>query len=336
MTKKSIPIIIIGSARNGTTNLENTIASFPEVAGVEHWLHHGSHESNIYSNCKYWGKFNHNDEYIHFLYQYASSDYFQLCEGDLDYHLAHKRTSFYSFFLDLMDCHAENAGKDYWVTKLDPCFFFDDAERETFFSLLNKRYEKVKIIRIKRDFKDAFISYRNMEGENYRLRNKFGSLLPTLLYEACRYVLIYKKLHAKTEQLILDLSFDEYISKRKETMQKIAHFLSTQVDEKESLTLNRFQVNTSFNSKDRKPLPNTIVRLIPKLLTFLQAFPFVPKAIWRMYFKLTSKSEPIYRRLLKYRYFRGDLIKELQSMNATALAEKVQDDTDDRTVLDEA
>src|SRR5699024_1655551 len=126
MSQEITPIIIIGSARNGTTNLENLVAAFPQVAGVEHWLHHGSQESNIYGNHWYWGDFTRPAQYIRFLYQYASSDYFQQCNGDINYHLKHPQPNFYSFFLELMDQYTTMEGKKYWTTKLDPRFFYDD------------------------------------------------------------------------------------------------------------------------------------------------------------------------------------------------------------------
>src|SRR5699024_4133252 len=165
----------------------------------------------LYMNNAYWGDLSDTDSYIRFLYQYASSDYFQLAKGDLQFQLKHKQDDFYDFFFDLMDRYAGIKQARYWITKFDPHLFMDDADRSLFMTKLEKRYKKVKFIRIQRDFEDAFKSYRNMEGKNFDRRQKAVNLFPALLLQASRYVLTYRKDITLIENNVLDLSFEQYI-----------------------------------------------------------------------------------------------------------------------------
>lgn len=326
MKENTTPIFIIGSARNGTTNLENTVASFPEVAAVEHWLHYGSCESSIYMNQHYWGDISTTDSYIDFLYRYSSSDYFQLANGDIQYHLERPRENFYEFFFDLMDHHTEKQGKKYWISKLDPHFFIDPNAKKHFFYLLKQRYEEVKFLRIKRDFTNAFKSYRNMEGKNYDLRQKSTNLLPALLIQASRYGLTYQKDIGWDKDNILDISFTEYITDRREYLQKIAKFLEIDNDVIENLNIDRFQVNTSFVNKEKKQLPTFIGKLMPKFLSVLQKIPTLARLIWKTYFRLKPQSKAIFRRLIKYKYFKRNLLEDLSSSNANGLIQQVKDE----------
>jgi hypothetical protein len=320
-----IPIFIIGSARNGTTNLENTIAALPQIAGIEHWLHYGSCESSLYMNKVYWGDLSKTDQYVKFLYQYASSDYFKLANGDIEYHLKHKQNRFYDFFLDLMDRYAKRKGCRYWITKFDPHFFMDDTERGLFLSILEKRYDKVKFIRIQRDFEDAFKSYRHMEGENADRRQKTINLLPALLLQASRYVLTYRNDIKQIEENVLDLSFKKYISEPRKYMEKIAQWLDIHVHDWNTVNFDRFQINTSYvKQKTKRELSRAILMLTPKLLRFFNQFPVVARTIWKTYFRLKTKRNPTFKRLIKHTYFKKVLLSDLTKTNANGLIQKIQ------------
>src|SRR5699024_1466614 len=319
------PIFIVGSARNGTTNLENTIAALPQVAGVEHWLHYGSCESSLYMNHAYWGDLSEPEQYIRFLYQYASSDYFQLAEGDITFHLNHKQDNFYDFFLDLMDCDAKRKDCRHWVTKFDPHFFMDDAERKRFLEVLDKRYNEVKFIRIQRDFADAFKSYRNMEGKNHDRRQRVVNLFPALLLQASRYVLTYRKDIELIEDDVLKLSFNKYINERHQYIKEAAQYLDIHIDNWHTVDFDRFQINTSYvKHKSKGKLPKTVVILIPKLLWFLDKYPAVAQHIWKSYFRMKAKGDPTFKRLIKHTYFKDELLRDLTNTKANRLIQKIR------------
>jgi hypothetical protein len=324
MNKKIRPIFIIGSARNGTTNLENSIAALPQVAGVEHWLHYGSHESNLYKNKKYWGDLSDTENYINFLYQYSSSDYFALCKGDVEYHLNHKRDDFYSFFFDLMDNYTRREGKEFWITKLDQKFFLDPKEREVFFNILHNKYENIKIIRIKRNFKDGFKSYINMEGQSYRMRQQSLSMLPALLLQASRHVLTYdirvKELHDNT----FEINFENYIKNREKYVKEVAAYLNISVKNFNELPIDRYQVNTSFVQRSKKELPGYVNSLIPLLIKTFKSHPVLAKFIWKVYYQSKKKPYPLRHRIIYYKYFREQLMRELHLNKATGLLEKIR------------
>lgn len=324
MKKTITPIIIIGAARNGTTNLENLVASLPSIAGVEHWLHHGSMESYVYLNQQFWGDMKDRNRYLQFLYQYSGSDYFQQCGGDVEYYLNNPVHSFYNFFLDLMDRHTARNDKNYWVTKLDSCFFYDDKERKKFISLLYDRYETVKFIRIQRPFKAAFNSYRHMEGKQYTLRQKNAAILPALLYQAARYSLIYNKNIGSIPDDVLSIQFDHYIKNREGYRETLAHFLNLPPDSSQPVETNRFDRNTSFHNQSKKELPAFITSFIPHLLTFYRRFPRVAQWIWKAYYWTKRNEEPFFRRFIKLRYFKQALIDKLTAEHALDLVEKIK------------
>jgi hypothetical protein len=325
MQRNITPIFIIGSARNGTTNLENTIAALPQVAGVEHWLHYGSCESNLYMNNAYWGDLSEADQYINFLHQYASSDYFQLAEGDIPFHLQHKRDNFYDFFFDLMDRYAEINQARYWITKFDPHFFMDEAECSKFLKALDKRYDEVKYIRIQRSFEDAFKSYRNMEGKSHDRKQKGINLLPALLLQASRYALTYRNDIDQVEKNVLDLSFEQYISERHKYIKEVARWLDIYVDDWNAVNFDRFQINTSYvKQKTKRELPNIVEGMIPKLLQYLSQSPAVAQTIWKVYFRRKTKGTPTFNRLIKHAYLQEDLLKDLTNSKANGLIQRVR------------
>ena len=321
------PIFIIGSARNGTTSLENTIAALPEVAGVEHWLHYGSKESNLFLNKTHWGNLSEIDNYIDFVYQYASSDYFQICEGSVEYHLENKRDIFYDFFFDLMDRYAEKKDSRYWITKLDPYFFLFREEMDLFLKALYERYDNPKFIRIKREFKDAFKSYRNMEGSNYELRQYSTMLLPSLILQAARYTVTYSRDVSLIENEVYDISFESYIRNRDKYLNNIVHYLGLGTVNISEVNKDRFQINSSFVNKSKTSVSRFIKKVLPVILTVFQKYLFVPKLIWKTFYYSKKESSPTYHRLLAHEYFRQELINDLSKKDAKGLLEKLESDS---------
>lgn len=325
MQNKIIPIFIIGSARNGTTNLENTIASLPQVAGAEHWLHYGSHESNIYQHKKYWGDITSVEDYISFLHRYASYDYFKLCRGNIDFHLKHRQKGFYSFFFDLMDHYCQQEEKKFWITKLDPQFFLDTQELHNFLSIVSSRYKEIKFIRIQREFETSFRSYLKMEGKNQQKRKKTINLWPALLLQASRYALTYSRKTGLEQYDIMDISFEAYIKDRRNYLLKICAYLEIENRDIESLDIDRFQVNTSFVEIKHKELPKRFSKKVKKAESSLSKFPMVAHFIWRVYEKIKPQPNPDFRRLTKYDYFQNELLEELKKSKSVGLIKTILD-----------
>src|SRR6056297_738351 len=100
------PIFILGSARNGTTWLSNTISRHEEVSSAQHRVHWGIHESKIFEHYKKWGSFENYNNFILFFNNYSCCDYFKLVNGDKRYFYKNKPIDFYEFFFELMDNYA--------------------------------------------------------------------------------------------------------------------------------------------------------------------------------------------------------------------------------------
>ena len=318
---KIYPIFIIGAARNGTTQLGNTMTHFQEVATVDHELHYGSCEIALYYLNRFWGKLDTIDKYIDFLYNYSTSDFFNLAQGDLDYHLNNPKDNVYEFFFDLMDQHALKNHKNFWSTKIDPPFFSDRKERKLFLKLLNKRYQTVYYISIQRNLDDSLLSYINMEGDYYFKRQKASYLLPMLLLQIARYKNIYTTPEEFSEDNIIRIDFQEFIQNKNAQIKKIATFIGLKNYKNE----NSYSINTSFVRIKKNGFSKFIklyIRIISKLFSL---FPNLSRKFERLTIKYRPLENFIYRRLLKRKYFKQELISELEKSNSLGVLEDLKD-----------
>src|SRR5690606_5940410 len=129
------------------------------VAKIEHKLHHGSHEAKLYGYYRFYGHFSNIDKYIDFLYHYASEDYFQLADGDIDYHLRNRQCDFFRFFFDMMDRYCLLNDKKFFVVKIEPALVTDKKVFNYLIQWLHSRYPTVKYIRMQRALYPAVQSF---------------------------------------------------------------------------------------------------------------------------------------------------------------------------------
>ncbi len=147
--KKVKPIILLGAARNGTTMLCNLATEHTEISSVQHRLHWGFHESNIYENIKFWGTFKTLDQYLYFLELYCSMDTFQITSLSKEhFYRENFPKDFLDFYFEMMDEFAIKQGSTYWLTKIDPLYLIDDKEMKIFLDRLKERYGEIKFISI--------------------------------------------------------------------------------------------------------------------------------------------------------------------------------------------
>ena len=316
------PILVIGASRNGTTSLVNLLNQLPGVAKIEHVLHHGSHEAKLHGYYKYYGGLNSIDKYIDFLYHYASEDYFHLAGGDIDFHLKNRRTDFFQFFFDMMDRHCQIENKKYWVAKIDSSFFTDRGALQYFLSVVNRRYKCAKYIRIQRDLLPAAVSAKHMEGRNFHLRKK--ALLK--YYFLMAYTQSWFKTYLLSKKLIpnekvLDINFDNFIGDRASVKKKIIDYIGVNVEIGDDPSLETYKVNTSFTkNKPRQGLGFGERNVV--LLTYktLKLFPSIAFLFHKLNSWINNKQKPpMYRKIIKYNYYRDDLEKELESLGADGL-----------------
>lgn len=316
------PIFIIGASRNGTTSLVNMINKFPEVAGIEHELHHGSHEAKLYGFYKYYGDFTNIDKYIDFLYHYSTEDYFQLARGNVDYHLQNKTSDFFQFFFDLSDRYCMSEKKQFWVAKIDPAFFTDKKAFNYFHKLIRTRYPDVKYIRIQREFWSALQSFLYMEGKSYQKRRKWPFRY--------LYILIYAQSWFKTYLLkngvietegVLHIDFEDFIEKENTTAEMIRGYLGLSAKYEFNNRVKTYPVNTSFSKHNREKEKRIERYLAKRYLRLLKMFPRLVFVFHSFSFLLFWKKDknPMHRKLIKYTYFKNYLIKEFEDQGANGL-----------------
>ena len=191
---RSTPIFVLGSARNGTTWLSNTIARHSGVAAVQHQAHWGFHESNLYKNQRYFGSFETTDDLIRCVELYGSGDHFRLAGGETSRVYAERPGDFYDLFFNLMDRFAETEEKPFWLTKLDPLFYQHPRELRRFLSRLTERYGEATFVAIKRRLPEVIRSYLNMEGRAHQRRTAPGIAQLLMVFETARYLVHYRRI----------------------------------------------------------------------------------------------------------------------------------------------
>lgn len=185
------PLLVLGLNRNGTTWIQNILCNHPEIVGAQHKAHWGAHESGICRNILYWGDLSNNDQFIRFLELYSSADNFKLVKGDKDYFYENRPKNFTEFYLELMDNYARKENVKYWVTKLDPLFYKFPEMLEDFLERAKDRYDEIKFISIKREYKKVLESSMNMQGVSKNLKS-FVTRKSFISKNAINYVQGYK------------------------------------------------------------------------------------------------------------------------------------------------
>jgi len=289
---------------------------------AHHELHYGFCETNLYENVKYWGDFDALNEYIFFLENYTNADLFKILEGDKNYFLNHRPANFYDFFFELIDQLSEKQGKSYWTIKLDAGFFHDKKELKTLQSALNERYDEVKYIVIRREFKNYIRSYMNMiGGANVKRKTKFKKQLSGVT-GAMFYHYFYPRMeHFLKNEQTFHLNYESLKNNYKNTIDQIAEFVEypeKPIYERDSKNVR----NTSFTTK-KDEVVGPLIRFSNILFKYIR--PLTNLAV-RMRYALQKKtsSPPLWWRLTKAEHFKKDLKNELQQTGQLLLMEQLE------------
>ena len=322
-----MPVFILGNNRCGTTFVGNLLTQNFDISTIEHPLHFGILESNIYSYKKYFGDFSNLDNYIKSVGLFAQSDFQILAGLPEDFFLKRRAASFYHLFLDLMDEHAKANFKSSWTTKIDPNLFIDQKELDTFLDLVEQRYPQAKFIMIERNYFDYINSLMNMKGKakkhiqgNSLRRHAF------IAHRAAIYFYNNRKMEVLLKQKLgLKILFEEIIKNKEEGLETIKNYLglSPTSSNKEVAVFKR---NTSFHSEKKKKKAfagtakfwKTMFQVLPGLDQFLV------KWANRKYLKPPIPS-PLWWRMKKATYFKTAFEKELVEMNQAQLLEVIKD-----------
>ncbi len=288
MRKDIMPIFVLGGARTGTTWLSNLLGLHHRVASVHHELHHGSHESNIFRQHRFYGDLTDTDAYIRFAQLFSTEDYFRIAGGDPATLYEKRCPDFYTAFFDLMDTLAEREGKDCWSTKLDPLFALDEKAYREFHDVLSRRYDRVKWVGIQREGIACLNSYLFMEGQNNAARTRGkASRLAALTLGAARYVTQYDFLNRVVEEERgFKLDFNQLIRDRAATSAALDGYLG--LDNSLAVGVpDVYAKNTSFKGKVKT---GSLTKLERKYAAALLAtYRSVPS--WPGQFMIPTKTE---------------------------------------------
>jgi hypothetical protein len=303
---KPNPIILLGSARNGTTMLSNIISDIPGVCSLQHELHWGFHESNMYKNYKFWGNFDTLDSYIHFLELYSSMDTFKITGLKKDYFYRKKiPKDFLDFYFQMMDDYAIKQGSRYWLTKIDLQYFLHEQEYNDFINRLNKRYTDIKFISIQRNTNDVLASYLKMDGKFKKSRSTmlggFFSQVLGVIRMSFYYFEINKLIINNNG---LSFQFENVIKNREGCLDKILKYLG--IKNNNVLINEKFKRNSSFSSDKEKNANKDKKNYHINLLMYIfDRIPMVSKFMLILIEKLkpSGRKYPDYWRLKKEKYF---------------------------------
>ena len=289
------------------------------MTGPRHDLHYGVCEVNLYDNATYWGDFSELSRYIHFLNSYCPADVFRILEGDRAYFEENPATNFYEFFFETIDQLAKKQNNQYWAVKLDPGFFHDPAEFDTFKHALHERYSTAKFIVIQREYNDYIRSYINMIGEakltrNTSLKKRISGITGTMFYHY-----FYRKMNRLlADEDTLKLPYENLKNDFEGSLKQMASFVEYP-DEPMPDALQRNIQNTSFTT-EKKQQKDTLIGL--SNFIFKNIPPLTALAVRLRYrFQKKSNLPPLWWRLTKAKQFPDELKQELQATEQFKLLE---------------
>ena len=188
------PIFVLGSARNGTTWLCNTLAQHSSVTALQHQAHWGFHESNLYKNQRYFGSLESPDRLIRCVELYGSGDHFRLAGGAKQRVYEEQPKDFYELFFNLMDHAAATEGKPFWLTKLDPLFYQHPRELRRFLTRLQGRYGAPRFVAIRRSLPQVIRSSLHRGGRASQRRTAPVVSQVLMVFETARYLVHYRRM----------------------------------------------------------------------------------------------------------------------------------------------
>lgn len=321
---RPIPVLLLGSARSGTTWLGNLVAAHPAVAGAQHEVHWGLAESRLYQTLKYAGDLQQPTQLVRFLEVFSASDYFRLACGDKQSFYSAPPADFYELFFRMMDDLARQTGSSHWVTKLDPMLLYRPNELKRLLTALDERYPTSAFIGIERDFRSVLKSYLNMEGDRsiHALRGiRRGA---AVVLESGRYISHRRGMETLLRRRRgLRLTFHQLQSDREDILMRVAEHLS--LDPDLMPREDRFKPNSSHRTRSEEDASSRVLQLVAEyvLLPLFNRMPLLADALLRLRDRTRPKRPPFYFRLLQMEKMPDRLSKHLQETGQTALWEQL-------------
>lgn len=323
--KAVAPILILGTARSGTTWLGNILVTNPQVAGAHHWLHWGIAESRLKETADYAGDLTEIDRLIHFIEVFAGSDYFKLVNGDKAHLYRAEPANFTELFFELMDHCAKGLGVPYWVTKLDPQFLYRRRSLRKFLIQLDARYPDSLFVSIERPFREVIDSYLKMEGTESIYKLKGLKRTGAVAIESARFVCHNRTIRRlMSERRGLSLRFEELTSELDAVLGSFEALFG--VPFTRAHFEGRYPPNTSNSAQARGQLLSPFASWVAGGIyrPVFQALPFLPIAILRTRDLVRRKRPPFYWRLQQFEQMSDRLLDDLHRTGQTNLLAEVK------------
>ncbi len=324
------PIFVVGSARNGTTWLCNTLAGHPDVSAAQHAAHWGFHESNVLKNRRYWGDLSNLNRRIRFIALYQRADHCALVGGNeeileqaIEAAVTERGTAdFYDVFFEVMDRFALGNDTRYWLTKLDPLLLVYPAELRDFLSRLLERYPDAKLISIQREVTSVVQSYLNMEGRGSQRRTHPLRAPMFALFEIARYLVHYRRVRwIHRNHSVTAVTYQSLHSKSEETLRLLCKQL--EIAYEFSVHGPQFPANSSVAYRARFRKIGTVSRLLIRGVAvpiLWVMWPFTVGIVRRRE-RFRPITPPIYFKLIKLQDYPQQFRSELLGADDTALAQ---------------
>ncbi|MBD3392370.1 MAG: hypothetical protein GF418_09895 [Chitinivibrionales bacterium] len=321
--KSPAPVFVLGSARSGTTWLGNLLCGHPAVAGAEHELHWGLHESNVFLNQRHWGDLTRPPAFEQFMSAYCDADYFRLVDGDPGFLRDAHPGDFYDAFFALMDRFAARQSARWWVTKLDYLLYYRPAELERFVTRVRARYGAFVCIAVTRaDRLATMASYIRMEGKRRQHRTNPVVKVLLLALHAARMTCHEQGIRALAGRHGgLSLTLEQLKANRRASCESICRFLN--LDYHQSMMTDRYAPNSSYN---QSPDSRGVLAAWHRDLLSRVLFPLYNRlpGVAALFLKLREipkfRACPLYFRLKKRDADPGRLAKELSDEGEVSLA----------------
>ncbi len=278
------PIFVLGCNRSGTTWLSNILCNHKTIAGVQHDIHHGIHESSFFSHIlDRYGSLNNDNNYIELVETFSRSDYFVLTgiSKDVFYNnFKNRPRDYYSFFRKIMDMYAHIKKCSYWLEKT--------PMHTPYINTLMINYPDAKIITIKRNIISTLNSFlKLLYNQNEKLTRK-----KTIAHLVLRYVTYYKYInhYSKKSSRILQTTYEDLTNNTHTQLQKICDFLNVEYNDK--LLVNSFKPNSSFdkNSSEQNARFLTCFEIII-IYFFYYCLNTIPFVVFQIHNKLNKRNK---------------------------------------------
>jgi hypothetical protein len=311
----------MGSNRNGTTWLTNIISNHSEVSSVQHDVHWGMKENNMFRNLKYWGDISDTKRLIKFMSVYGEGDYFRLSNDNRAYFYSYKPDNFIDFFLEMMDRFTKRQNNKFWVTKLDTHFYSRPKILKYFMEELDVRYDNTYFVSIKRDFGEVLESYLNMQGSTGKMLSRpilreLGLVLKSAR-RASNYICV-NDIHNTRGGI--RVKFDDLRQRRPEVARQIVNYLDISFEDR--LLSDYYPSNSSFRAQDEEHrVPEWEIDFAQEwIVDFFASYPKLSRMLIRLRDAFRSEDCPVSWRLLKIKFMTSEFKRELDDAGRTGLS----------------